>query len=84
MGPENMTVGRVYQEIYRATLYAADVTESQKLEDIRETMAAWYGTTPDEIKLKRDGHELSCWIQMQAVESITFPLTPDGLREARR
>lgn len=72
MGPENMTVGRVYQEIYRATLYAADVTESQKLEDIRETLATWYGVPADMVELDWDGQELSARIHLQKVQDVQY------------
>lgn len=79
MGPKNMTVERVYQEIYRASLYAADVPKSRKLEDIRETLAAWYGVPADMVELDWDGQELSARIYLQKVEDVqlSFHLTPE-------
>lgn len=85
MGPDNMPVGIVYQEIYRAALHATDTPDPrQALANLRDTIAAWYGVEPEEIKLSWDGHELSCRISMERVEDITFRLTPEGYLEARR
>lgn len=83
MGPENTPEGRVYQEFYQAVLDLLEAFQKeQTLENIRETLAAWYGVPTDMVDLDLDGHELSFRIYLQKAEDIrcSFRLTPEDVR----
>lgn len=59
----------VWREFHEAVLESLEVTqERQGLQDIRETLAAWYGVPLESVTLNWDGNELSGQIALRNLE----------------